>query len=146
MPDGSLRATETRIDVALAIVIHPAGDRVLIARRPSGVHLSGFWEFPGGKVEPGEAPAHTAVRECLEETGIAVAVREAWPPLDFDYPDRSVKLHPFLCDTAEGQIEPHQSRPGGGRETVWVTRASLASFKFPAANSTLLKRLYDHWD
>ena len=56
----------------VAGVLHDASGRVLIAQRPPGKHLAGLWEFPGGKMEPGESPAQAAIREVREETGLLI--------------------------------------------------------------------------
>ena len=69
--------------IAIAVVEHD--DRFLIGQRPAGVALAGYWEFPGGKVEPDESPADAAVRECLEETGIQISVVGEYPTTRHQY-------------------------------------------------------------
>ena len=81
--------------IAVAVVRH--GDCFLAGLRPEGVPLAGFWEFPGGKVEPLETPADAAVRECREEAGLDVRVVGEYPPVDFDYPHGSLHLRFFAC-------------------------------------------------
>lgn len=124
------------IVIGLALILHPAGDAVLIARRTPEAHLGGFWEFPGGKCEPGETPEACAVRETREETGLEVFVLEAWPALTYAYPDRTVHLHPFLCRAANADFSPH-----GSLEARWVLLADLPCYSFPPANAPLLTRL-----
>ena len=90
-------AAPTRI--AIAVVEH-AG-RYLIGRRPDGVPLAGLWEFPGGKVQLSETAEQAAERECLEETGLEVAVGEAYPAV----------VHPAELATPQA----FRSRPAGRR-------------------------------
>ena len=76
------------IRVAIALVWDQ--ERLLVTRRPEGTHLAGHWEFPGGKLEPGEAAESCAVREVLEEVGLRVAARSMRTPIEHTYSDRSV--------------------------------------------------------
>lgn len=108
----------------------------MIARRSDAAHMGGLWEFPGGKCLPGEAPGACAVRETHEETGLAVAVLEAWPPISHVYPDRMVVLHPFLC-RAQGD----KALPLASGEVRWVLVSALGEYPFPPANASLLARL-----
>jgi len=125
-------------DIALAIIRHPTEQRYLIALRKQGAHLADFWEFPGGKCLPGESLTDCAMREAREEVGLTVTVLEAWPPVPFEYPERLVTLHPFLCraDTADAQ-------PLDSRQVAWVAPSDLAHYPFPPANAPLLARLQE---
>ena len=123
--------------IALALILHPANGTVLIARRRADAHLPGLWEFPGGKCPlPGETPEACAVRETQEETGLAVAIIEAWPPISHVYPERTVTLYPFLCRAGSSD-----ARPLGSREIAWVLPSALDKYFFPDANTPLLERL-----
>ncbi len=122
--------------IALALILHPTDGTLLIAQRKDGVHQGGLWEFPGGKCLPGEAPADCALRETLEETGLEVSVLEAWPEITHVYPDRTVTLHPFLCQAAGSDAQPRESK-----RVVWVPLADLQNYLFPAANAPLIARL-----
>lgn len=124
------------MDIGLAIIRHPRTEAILIARRKDGAHMGGLWEFPGGKCLPGEAPAACAVRETLEETSLAVTVLEAWPVISHAYPDRTVRLHPFLC-----RAQTEDAVPLAGREVRWVLPSALYAYAFPPANAPLLARL-----
>jgi mutator protein MutT len=119
------------VEVAIAVV-HRDG-QVLIARRPEGTHLAGLWEFPGGKVEAGETPAQCLVRELREEMGIDVEVGAPYERLEFVYPERHVRIHPFACRLLAGEPQPH-----GCAELRWVRPAELGEYAFPPANATLL--------
>jgi len=119
--------------IAIAVVEHE--NRFLIGQRPTGVPLAGLWEFPGGKIEPGETPEAAAVRECLEETGLAVEPLFAYPTQQHEYVHGSVELHFIACRSLT-------ERPLAPREPFrWVARAELASCEFPAGNRRLLELL-----
>lgn len=126
-------AAGDRIEVVAAVVERDG--RILVTRRPSGTHLAGLWEFPGGKRQPGESAGEALRRELLEELGIAVEVGEAVETIDWDYPDQRVRLAFFRC-TAVG--EP---RPLEGQELAWVRPADLPRYEFPPADARLLSRL-----
>ena len=124
------------MNIALALILHPVDGTVLIAQRPDGVHKAGFWEFPGGKCEGGETPEQCAVRETREETGLEVTVLEAWPAVTHVYPERTVVLHPFLCQAQSGNAQPSESK-----QIVWVSPEDLSRYSFPEANGSLVKNL-----
>jgi 8-oxo-dGTP diphosphatase len=121
-----------RVDIAIAVVEREG--HFLIGLRPAGEPLAGLWEFPGGKIEPGETPEQAAVRECLEEAGLAVRVTGAYPRVAHDYEHAAVCLHFFACAALE-QRKPLPSR------FRWVARPELARYAFPAANAGLLDLL-----
>lgn len=87
------------IRVAAAVVREE--DRFLLTQRPPGTHGAGFWEFPGGKLEPGESPEQALVREVREELGTELRVEAHLRTLRHDYPDRRVQLE-FLLSRIEG--------------------------------------------
>lgn len=119
-------------DIAIAVVEH-AGC-LLIGQRPAGAALAGLWEFPGGKVEPGESPAEAAVRECAEETGLAIEVYGEYPTHTEAYDHDNVRLHFFRCSLAGNEIEPLSP-------FIWVERERLGEYAFPRGNDALLKLL-----
>lgn len=83
------------VDVVCGVIWSPAGDRYLLAERPKGRIWDGYWEFPGGKIEPGEAPADAMARELHEELGIRVSRADPWLLKVFEYPHARVRLHFF---------------------------------------------------
>ena len=83
------------IDVAVGILMKPNGD-VLLAQRPDGKPYAGYWEFPGGKVESGEAILHALQREFLEELGLQIVSAEPWCGVDHAYPHAHVRLHFYI--------------------------------------------------
>jgi 8-oxo-dGTP diphosphatase len=121
------------IDIGLAIIIDPTKHFTVVGVRSDGVHLGGMQEFPGGKVEAGETPEECAVREAKEETGLDVVVIESWSGIIFEYPDKSVRLRPYLCvaDLGLSLNTPWE----------WVEIDSLDEKKFPEANGELIERL-----
>jgi mutator protein MutT len=117
-----------------AAVIEDHG-RYFVTRRHAGVHLEGYWEFPGGKCESGESFEVCLARELMEELGVDVAVGAEIFTVAHDYPDRRVELH-FLACRLLG--EP---RPLLGQEMRWVARRDLRSLPFPAADAELIAKL-----
>lgn len=126
------------IEVATVAIDDGAG-RILVARRPEGTHLAGFFELPGGKVRPGETPEAAAIREAREEVGVEVILGERLvPPVKHAYPDRSVRLHFFAARLAPDSPAP---RALGAAEVRWVERARLADLELPPANASVLAAL-----
>lgn len=123
-------ASPTRI--AIAVVEHEG--RYLIGRRPEGVPLAGLWEFPGGKVQPGESAEQAAARECLEETGLAVEVGEAYPAVVHQYSHGKVALAFFACRPLDPRQTPHEP-------FRWVLAKDLGDYEFPEANGGLIDYL-----
>ena len=83
------------IDVAVGILMKPNGD-VLLGQRPEGKPYAGYWEFPGGKVEPGESILDALKREFVEELGIEVQSAEPWCCVEHVYPHAHVRLHFYI--------------------------------------------------
>lgn len=112
--------------------------RVLIAERPPGKPMAGLWEFPGGKLEPGERPEETLIRELSEELGIAV--KEAClAPLTFAshaYADFHLLMPLYVCRRWEGQVTArHHSR------LAWVRPNKLRDYPMPPADEPLVSHL-----
>jgi 8-oxo-dGTP diphosphatase len=118
----------------VAAVIEREG-KLLITRRPEGRHLSGLWEFPGGKPEPGETLEDALRREIKEELGADVHPRERIETVEWEYLDKRVSLVFFRCAI---RGEP---RPLEGQEMAWVTPSDLARYEFPPADAALIQRL-----
>lgn len=91
------------VNVAVAILIRADG-RVLLAQRPRGKVYAGYWEFPGGKVEPGETAEAALVREIHEELGVAVESAWPWVTHVFTYPHATVRLHFFRVTAWRGEV------------------------------------------
>jgi 8-oxo-dGTP diphosphatase len=129
------------LQVAAAAIFDGAG-RVLIARRPVAVHQGGLWEFPGGKLEPGETPEAALIRELDEELGIRPTRYRRLIRIPHHYPDRSVLLDVWRVDAFAGEPEGRQGQP-----VRWVTPDDLPQFTFPAANQPIVSagRLPEHY-
>lgn len=114
--------------------------RVLIAQRPEGKPLAGLWEFPGGKVEPGETPERTVIRELHEELGIKV-IEPCLAPLTFsshDYGEFHILLPLFVCRRWEGAPVAREAQ-----EIRWVRANRLRQFPMPPADEPLVAHLAD---
>lgn len=119
--------------IAIAVVEHEGC--FLVGQRPPGVPLAGLWEFPGGKVEPQETACEAAVRECREETELAVEAERTWLVQEEDYPHGRVRLHFVACRLAMQEINPPKP------PFRWVPRHELPSYQFPSGNRGLLDLL-----
>lgn len=126
-----------RVDVVAAALLDGAG-RVLVAQRPAGKSLAGLWEFPGGKIEPGEAPAAALVRELAEELGIEVAEADL-RPLTFvahAYPDFQLLMLLYTCTRWTGEPVGDEGQP-----VAWHSAEALAALAMPPADVPLLAPL-----
>ena len=119
--------------IAIAVVEHDG--RFLIGQRPEGVPLAGLWEFPGGKVAPGESHQEALRREMQEELDTDVAVHSLVSTAAHAYDDRHVTLHFYRCELAGSP------RPLLGQEMRWVPRAELPALGFPPADEELIAKL-----
>jgi mutator protein MutT len=124
-----------QVDVVIGIVVRD-GKVLICQRRLHHDALGGLWEFPGGKVEPGESYERCLERELLEEVDIQVRVIEAMECIEFEYPSARVQLRPFLCEYRSGN-----ARPLASQQIAWVLPAELNNYAFPAANDGLIRKL-----
>jgi 8-oxo-dGTP diphosphatase len=125
--------------VAACALVDPDG-RVLLARRPPGKPLAGLWEFPGGKVEPGETPEAALIRELKEELDIEVPAK-CLAPVSFashSYPEFHLLMPLFVCRRWEGDVAPLQ-----GQQLAWVRAQKLADYAMPPADEPLKVVLRD---
>jgi 8-oxo-dGTP diphosphatase len=121
----------------IAIAVVEQDGCFLVGQRPPGVPLAGLWEFPGGKVEPGESPEQAASRECREETGIAVQVLGEYPPQEQQYDHGRVQLRFFRCCPLRKDELP-------AAPFRWVRRRELKEYDFPEGNRCLLSLLLEN--
>ena len=121
-----------RIHVAAALIRGTDG-RILIARRADTQHQGGLWEFPGGKVEPGESVEAALARELREELGIEVSRSRPLIAVSHDYPDKHVLLEVREVEAFSG--EPHGAE---GQPLAWVAPRDLAQYDFPEANKPIV--------
>ncbi len=127
--------TDARTAVVVAAAIIERDGRWLMARRLKGTHLAGLWEFPGGKVDPGESLEACLTRELAEELGVDSRVGGLRWSTTHDYPAKRVVLHFYECTIAG---EP---RPLLGQELRWVSASELASLPVPEADAGLVALL-----
>ncbi len=129
-----------KIVLVSAVALIDADGRVLLAQRPEGKSMAGLWEFPGGKVEPGETPEAALIRELKEELGI-----DTWQsclaPLTFAshaYPEFHLLMPLFACRRWQGAATPRE-----GQTLAWVRPAALRDYPMPPADLPLIPVLRD---
>jgi 8-oxo-dGTP diphosphatase len=133
----------TGAEAPLAVVCVALVDvdgRVLLARRPEGKPMAGLWEFPGGKIKPGETPELALIRELKEELGIDVAAA-CLAPFTFAshaYASFHIVLLLYVCRRWEGEIAPRE-----GQDLAWVRPQRLDAYAMPAADQPLVAMLRD---
>lgn len=115
----------------VAAVIEDSTGRVLVAQRPAHKHLALQWEFPGGKVEPGEAPAAALARELREELGIEIEVVCALPTFTHDYGTVVITMIPFVCRLAPGSAAPQAHEHAALR---WIAPTDLRTLDLAPAD------------
>lgn len=129
-----------RILLVAACALVDADGRVLLAQRPPGKQLAGLWEFPGGKVEPGETPEETLVRELLEEIGVETKVA-CLAPLTFashSYDDFHLLMPLYVCRRFWGTPQPLE-----GQVLKWVRPLKMRDYPMPPADAPLIPFLID---
>lgn len=131
---------QTRLVLVAACALIDSDGRILLSKRPEGKALAGLWEFPGGKVEPGERPEHCLMRELNEELGINV--KEAClAPLTFAshaYEDFHLLMPLWVCRRWEGQVHGRE-----GQALAWVRAKSLRDYPMPPADAPLIPFLQE---
>jgi mutator protein MutT len=121
--------------IVVAAAVAERNGLFLVTRRPAGVHLSGRWEFPGGKCEPGEALEACLQREMREELSVDVRIRAEIFATTHDYDDRRVELHFLQCELL-GDPNPQL-----GQSMRWVAPGDLDALEFPPADGQLIALL-----
>jgi 8-oxo-dGTP diphosphatase len=123
-----------------AVALVDVDDRVLIAQRPEGKSMAGLWEFPGGKVEPGETPEMALVRELREELDLDVA-ESCLAPIAFashSYEKFHLLMPLYACRVWKGTPTPKE-----GQKLAWSRAARLVDYPMPEADSPLIAMLRD---
>ena len=126
---------EAAVHVAVGVIQDRAG-RVLITRRSATAHQGGLWEFPGGKVDPGESVQQALVRELREELGVEVSAARPLMRVSHAYADKAVLLDVWRISTVAGQARGCEGQP-----VRWVAVKDLGSFAFPEANRPIVRAL-----
>lgn len=124
------------MEVVCAVIGDAAG-RVLAAQRPPGKAQAGCWEFPGGKIEPGEAAEDALIREIREELGCTLAVGAALTPVDHPYPGGIIRLRAFKAAIIDGVPEPHEHSA-----LRWVGRNEAAALNWAPADVPIFAEIW----
>jgi 8-oxo-dGTP diphosphatase len=125
------------VSVAACALIDADG-RVLLAQRPQGKSMAGLWEFPGGKIEAGETPEQSLIRELEEELGIVVRPA-CLAPLTFashSYPDFHLLMPLYVCRRWDGTVSARE-----GQQLAWVRPNRLRDYPMPPADVPLVAHL-----
>ena len=131
---------QLKLTLVVACALVDVDKRILLAQRPEGKTLAGLWEFPGGKVEPGERPEQTLIRELHEELGIDVA-EPCLAPLTFAshaYETFHLLMPLYICRRWEGQVMPRE-----GQNLALVRAGKLRDYPMPPADIPLIPHLID---
>ena len=129
-----------KLTLVVACALIDADNRVLIAQRPEGKTLAGLWEFPGGKLEPGERPEPALIRELHEELGITVQ-ESCLAPLTFashGYETFHLLMPLYICRKWDGTVTPRE-----GQQLAWVRANKLRDYPMPPADIPLIAHLTD---
>ena len=138
LASGSAAVVEILLVVAVALV--DADGRVLIAERPEGKSMAGLWEFPGGKLDPGETPEAALIRELAEELGVDTHA-SCLAPISFAshaYERFHLLMPLYVCRKWQGEPTPRE-----GQRLAWVYPARLADYPMPPADKPLVAALRD---
>lgn len=128
-----MKASAMATDVTCALI--ESGERVLVARRAQTADSGGLWEFPGGKVAPGETEAECLRREIREELGAVVEVVERLTPVLHREPDREIRLIPYFCTLVRGRPRPLEHDG-----ILWSTGGELVELAWCPADIPVLRQ------
>lgn len=139
LPDASAQQNANTVLVVAVALIDQDG-RILLARRPEGKKMAGLWEFPGGKMEPGETPEAALARELQEELGIEIEPKDFAPFVfaSHAYEGFHLLMPVFLCRRWVGEPQGRE-----GQKLAWVAPQDLAEYPMPAADRPLIPMLRD---
>ena len=121
------------IEVVAAIIIRDG--KIFATQRGYG-EWKGWWEFPGGKIEPGECPQEALVREIREELDAEIEVGELLETVEWDYPDFHLKMHCFICSLVSESVHLNEHEAA-----AWLTRETLRSVKWLPADEGILAKM-----
>ena len=124
------------IHVTCAIV--EKDSKVLVTQRSEQMGLPLKWEFPGGKIQPGERPEECLRRELIEELGVDIFVGRALTPSDYNYPAFKITLYPYICHITSGEIELHEHK-----DCKWIAPEKLQELDWAAADIPVVEQYQD---
>ena len=127
-------ATKPRIEVGAAVIFNHGN--ILISQRDHSSHLSGLWEFPGGKRKDNETFEECVRREIQEELNVEVAVENLFEAVEYEYAEKIVLLKFYRCQYLRGE-----AKALGCRQFQWVLPSKLSSYNFPPANESVIQKL-----
>ncbi len=139
---GAAGMQQNKIVEVSAAVLQRPDHSFLLAQRPPGKIWAGYWEFPGGKVEPGETAHHAVVRELKEELGIAVTTAYPWITRIFTYPHATVRLNFFRVTEWTGELHPHEGQQFAWQHFPEITVDPLLPANAPVLRALALPTLY----
>ena len=111
------------------------GNKIFATQRGHG-EFKGYWEFPGGKLEPGESPEQAAVREVSEELSVDIKLGELVSVIDYDYPDFHLKMHCYFAEVVSGVLTLKEHE-----DARWLTRETLNSVEWLPADTDVIEKL-----
>ena len=122
------------IEVTAAIICKDG--KLLICQRPKGKNCEFLWEFPGGKIEPGETGEECIVREIQEELGVTLRVLRKLTDVVYEYPDRTVHLHFYVTEIEQGKLTRKEHNA-----FAWIATEDIPSYQFCPADEKMLRKL-----
>ena len=128
-------AAKKTVHVAVAVIENASGE-ILISKRLDHLHMGGFWEFPGGKVEAGETVLQALQREILEEVALDIHAAQPLLQIPFQYPEKRVLLDVWHVKNFSGIAQSCE-----GQKVLWIPRNELRNYEFPPANRAILTAL-----
>ncbi|QQD13399.1 (deoxy)nucleoside triphosphate pyrophosphohydrolase [Sphingobacterium sp. UDSM-2020] len=120
------------LQVTCAIIEH--NNKVLICQRSATMKLPMKWEFPGGKIEQDESKEDCLQREIKEELGMIITIDRALKPVEYQYPDFSICLYPFICRWESGQVVPTEHK-----QAIWVDASELLNYDWAEADLPIVR-------